>query len=58
MQFTDSDRKNGGEGMSEQYPISLYKKLICEMIMDMNNDRFIKQIYSIIYNERKRGALR
>lgn len=35
--------------------IELYKKLICEMIMEMNSERFIRQIYSIIYNERKRA---
>lgn len=37
--------------------IETYKKLICEMIMGMNDERFIRQIYSIIYTERKRASV-
>lgn len=35
--------------MSEQYPISTYKKLIHDMVDELTEERFIKQIYSIIY---------
>ena len=38
----------------EQIPIDVYKKLICDMIQDMTDIRFVRQIYSIIYRERKR----
>jgi hypothetical protein len=35
----------------EQIPISVYKELLCSMIQDMDNDRFIKQIYSIVLRQ-------
>ena len=35
--------------------IELYKKLICEMIMEMDCERFVRQIYGIIYRERERN---
>lgn len=38
----------------EQITISTYKDLICEMIQQMDDSRFIKQIYSIVYRHRKR----
>lgn len=38
----------------EQITISTYKDLICEMIQQMNDIRFIKQIYSIILRQTKR----
>lgn len=38
-----------------QYPISVYKNLICDMIQELTDERFIIQIYSIIYRHRKRG---
>ena len=38
----------------EQITISTYKDLICEMIQQMNDIRFIKQIYSIILRQAKR----
>ena len=38
-----------------EYPISVYKKLICDMIQETNDERFVKQIYSIIFMQRKRG---
>lgn len=38
----------------EQITISTYKDLICEMIREMDDSRFIKQIYSIVYRQRKR----
>lgn len=34
--------------------IDVYKKLICSMIQDMTNERFIHQIYSLIYRQQKR----
>lgn len=38
----------------EQVPISVYKELICDMIQDMDNERFIKQIYSIVLQQIQR----
>lgn len=38
----------------ESVPIEVYKKLICDLIQDMTDERFIRQIYSIIYRQRKR----
>jgi hypothetical protein len=40
---------------SEQVPISVYKELLCSMIQDMDNERFIKQIYSIVLRETQRS---
>lgn len=40
---------------SEQVPISVYKELLCGMIQDMDNDRFIKQIYSIVLREAQKS---
>jgi hypothetical protein len=40
--------------MSEQYPISTYKKLIHDMVDELTEERFIKQIYSIIYIQLRR----
>lgn len=34
--------------------IDVYKKLICSMIQDMTNERFLRQIYSIIYYQQKK----
>ena len=34
--------------------IDIYKKLICSMIQDMTNERFLRQIYSIIYYQQKK----
>lgn len=36
--------------------IKVYKKLICDMILEMNDARFIRQIYSLIYRQRKRAG--
>lgn len=38
----------------ENTNIEMYKKLICNMIMEMGDERFIRQIYSIVYRHRKR----
>jgi len=38
----------------EKVTIDVYKELICDMISDMSDDRFIKQIYSIILRQTKR----
>ena len=41
----------------EKINTALYKKLICDMIQDMTDARFLKQIYSIIVREyRKTGS--
>ena len=32
----------------------IYKKLICDMIMEMTDARFIRQIYSIVYREKNK----
>lgn len=39
--------------MSE-HPISVYKQLIHSMVEDLTNERFIHQIYSLIYRQQKR----
>lgn len=36
------------------HPISVYKQLIHSMVEDLTNERFIKQIYSILYYHRRR----
>lgn len=38
----------------EQVPIEVYKKLICDMVQGLSDERFIKQIYSIIFTQIKR----
>lgn len=38
----------------ETVPIAVYKKLIYDMIEEMTDERFIRQIYSLIYRKRKR----
>lgn len=40
-----------------QVSIEVYKKLICNMIQDMNDDRFIRQIYSIVYRQMQRNGV-
>lgn len=40
----------------EKVSIEVYKKLICDMIMEMGDERFIRQIYSIVYRQRKRAG--
>ena len=39
---------------NKKVPIEVYKKLICEMIDEMNDDRFVRQVYSIIYRHKER----
>lgn len=41
-----------------QVTIEVYKKLICDMIQDMDGDRFIRQIYSIVYRQMQRNGVR
>ena len=38
----------------EQVTLSTYKELICDMIQQMNDIKFIKQIYSIVLRQAKR----
>ena len=41
----------------EKATTELYKKLICDMIEEITDTRFLKQIYSIIVREyRKTGS--
>lgn len=42
------------EGSMERTLVEVYKKLICDMVQNMENERFLKQIYSIILRETKR----
>lgn len=35
----------------------IYKKLICDMISDMTDERFLRKIYSIIYIQKKRVGI-
>lgn len=41
----------------DSVPIEVYKKLICDLIQDMTDERFIRQIYSIVYRQRKRTGV-
>ena len=41
----------------ENVSIDVYKKLICDMIQNINDLRFIRQIYSIVYNEKRRTGI-
>ena len=38
---------------SERIDTSLYKKLICDMVQDIEDARFLRQLYSYIYRERR-----
>lgn len=40
--------------MDVRYPIDVYKKLICDMIWDLADDRFIRQIYTIVLRQTKK----
>ena len=40
-----------------QVSIEVYKQLICNMIQDMTDERFIRQIYSIVYRQMKRNGV-
>lgn len=33
--------------------IELYKKLICDMIQDINDGRFLRQVYAYIFRDRR-----
>lgn len=39
---------------NEQGNIELYQKLICDMVCDITDSRFLRQIYSIIFREYKK----
>ena len=41
----------------ETVHIDVYKQLICDMIQSMTDERFIRQIYSIVYRQRKRTGV-
>lgn len=41
----------------ENESIEAYQKLICNMVQEMTNLRFLKQIYSILYREKKRTGI-
>lgn len=34
--------------------IELYQQMICDMIYDITDEKFLRQIYSVIYRQRKR----
>lgn len=34
--------------------IELYQQMICDMIYEITDERFLHQIYSIIYRQRKK----
>ena len=42
---------------NERIDIDLYKKLICDMVQELTDCRFIRQIYSIIYSEYKKTGI-
>lgn len=42
---------------NEQINVDLYKKLICDMVQDIDDDRFLRQIYSIILREYKKTGI-
>lgn len=49
-----SQPKRRGAMEKDNVSIDVYKKLICDMIQEMNDVRFIRQIYSIVYRQKKR----
>jgi hypothetical protein len=38
----------------ENHNAQIYQKLICDMVQEMTDVRFLRQIYSIIYRQKKR----
>lgn len=40
---------------NESANIELYKKMICDMICEMTDAKFLRQIYSIIARERSKA---
>lgn len=38
---------------NNQTNIELYKKLICDMILDIDDSRFLRQVYSYVYREHR-----
>lgn len=36
--------------------IDFYKKLICDMVLEIHDDQLIRHIYSILYRARKRAG--
>ena len=38
---------------NERIDINLYKKLICDMVDDIEDARFLRQLYSYIFRERR-----
>ena len=38
----------------ENINIEVYKKLICDMVEEITDGRFLRQIYSILMREQKR----
>lgn len=41
----------------KQKSVEVYKRLICDMIARMNDERFISQIYSIVFRQYRREAV-
>jgi hypothetical protein len=41
---------------NENANIELYKKLICDLIQEVNDGKFLRQIYSIVARELKRAG--
>lgn len=39
---------------SENTPIQVYKDLACDMIQAMEDARFVRQIYAILFEQRRR----
>lgn len=40
--------------MKDSDLVSVYKKLICDMIQSLEDERFLRQMYSIIYRHKQR----
>ena len=40
-----------------QESVGVYKRLICDMIQSMTDERFIRQIYSIVFRQYRREAV-
>lgn len=39
---------------NEKINIDVYKKLICDMVWDLNDGNFLRQIYSILARQHKK----
>ena len=41
---------------NQQANVELYQKMICDMVQDIRDGRFLKQVYSYIYREQRRSG--